>query len=101
MEYAIYLFVIIVAALFLLLPFVRGVSPVNYFQEIDKEKKNKAEKEQNIKDDIESTKLALRDLDMENKIGKIANDDYEALKDELLGEWKSAEDEYKQIKNKS
>jgi hypothetical protein len=37
---------------------------------------------------------------MENKIGKISNDDYEVLKDELLDEWKSAETEYKQIKSK-
>jgi sortase (surface protein transpeptidase) len=100
MEYIVYAVVIILALLFVLLPFIRGASSAKYFQETDKAKKSKADKEQNIKDDIESTKLALRDLDMENKIGKISNDDYEVLKDELLDEWKSAEDEYKQMKNK-
>jgi len=82
------------------MPFVRGASHVNYFQEADKVKKTKEDKEQNLRDDIESTKLALRDLDMENKIGKIANDDYEILKDELLDEWQSSENEYKKIKSK-
>ena len=86
--------------MFLLIPFIRGTRSVNYFQETDKVKKKKEEKEQSVKDNIESTKLALRDLDMENKIGKISNEDYEILKDELLEEWKSAENEYKQIKSK-
>ena len=85
---------------FLLLPFLYGSAQVNFFQELDPVKKRAADQEQNIKDDIESTKLALRDLDMENKIGKIANEDYEILKDELLEEWKSSENQFKQIKRK-
>jgi len=97
MQYVIYVMIIFAALLFLILPFVRGANPANYFQDLDIIKKKKADKEQNIKDEIESTKLALRDLDMENKIGKIANEDYEVLKDELLDEWKSAENEYKKL----
>lgn len=98
MEYIVYIGIILVSLVFLIFPFLRGTSQTKFFQELDQEKKRKEDREQNIKDDIESTKLALRDLDMENKIGKISNDDYEVLKDELLDEWKSAEEEFKQIK---
>lgn len=69
----------------------------------DKEntKEEKAQKAKNdaleqLADRIESTKLALRDLDMENKIGKIAPGDFEALKSELLEEWAEAEELYKE-----
>ncbi len=48
-----------------------------------------------LADKIESTKLALRDLDMENRIGKIAPGDFETLKSELLEEWQEAEEQYK------
>jgi len=84
--------------IYLSLPFIRGSRFGKYFNDLDERINLKENQEQNIKDKIESAKLALRDLDMENKIGKIANEDYNVLKDELLDEWNSAESEYKQVK---
>jgi hypothetical protein len=90
--------IILASLLFLALPFLKGPVDTGYFKESDRLHDANLNKEQNIKDKIESTKLALRDLDMENKIGKIANEDFDLLKNELLDEWKSAEDEFSTLK---
>ena len=51
-----------------------------------------------IQDKIKSIKASLKDLKLENEIGKLSNQDYHILKAELLREWSENE---KKIKNKS
>lgn len=95
MIYIITALLLLGALAFLLYPFFTGAgknieAPWN---EEGKEKELRDEKEQ-LHDRIESAKLALRDLDMENKIGKISPGDFEILKEELLEEWSQAKHAY-------
>ena len=51
----------------------------------------------NIEDNIMSIKASLKDLHLENQIGKLSNSDFESLREELLKEWSLCEDMKKNI----
>lgn len=91
--YIIFLVLLTGSLVFLAYPFLKGAKSGEYFQSQDMAVVKKQTREQDIKDKIESAKMALKDLDMENRIGKISSEDYEAIKDELLEEWQSAKNE--------
>ena len=95
MIYVIMAFLLLGALAFLLYPVFTGtgqkIQPP--WTEENRQGRLRGEKEE-LSDRMESAKLALRDLDMENKIGKISPDDFEILKGELLEEWVEAKHDY-------
>ncbi|MDH5720531.1 MAG: hypothetical protein OEZ13_07890 [Spirochaetia bacterium] len=56
---------------------------------------------ESLQDTIQSTRLALRDLDLEHKIGKISSEDFDALKKEMLSDWAKVEEEYNALLKKN
>jgi len=99
MIYLLFTIITIASLVFLLAPFIKGsssISPDSLTGSLDKEYLE----QESMRDQIESSKLSLRDLDLEHKIGKIASDDFEILKNELLLEWKSAETSLKKAGSK-
>ncbi len=85
--YLIFFLVIIAGIIYLSLPFIRGDA---FTRSLDPTLANDHEL-MKLKDQAETLKLALRDLDLENKIGKIDVNDFNLLKKELLAEWAAVE----------
>ena len=54
----------------------------------------------NIQNKIDSIKSSLKDIELENKIGKMSNEDTEIFRAELLREWALEEKKLKSIKMK-
>lgn len=79
---------IVLAALYVILPLVTG-------EELIEERADAARKKEDLSDQIESARLSLRDLDFEHKIGRISDEDFAMLKKELLVEWSDAEETLK------
>ena len=102
MIYFILVLILVGALIFLFYPFINGSieTIVPPWQESG-EKGKRYDQIEELADRMESTKLALRDLDMENKIGKISSGDFEILKAELLEEWVEAKHEYEALAGKS
>ncbi|MDH5717158.1 MAG: zinc ribbon domain-containing protein [Spirochaetia bacterium] len=102
MIYIIFLIVIIISAVILLLPIMKGDAAEYIIEESASEKKNTEDEKklQDLHDKIESTKLALKDLDLEHNIGKISNEDFDLLKKELLSDWVEQEEIYKNLLTK-
>jgi len=84
MIYFLFVLILLLSAFVLIWPYLRGYNDIVFNDEAGK-------KAESTSDQIESIKLALRDLDLESKIGKISQDDFHSLKDELLEEWQEAE----------
>ena len=81
--------IVAVSCLIIAVPFIRGDALSVY--ESGTETSGGVSRQEVLADKIESTRLALKDLDLENKIGKIAQEDFNFLKSELLKEWADAE----------
>jgi len=84
MIYFLFVLILLLSAFVLIWPYLRGYNDIIFNDGAGK-------KAESTSDQIESIKLALRDLDLESKIGKISQDDFDSLKDELLEEWQEAE----------
>ncbi|MES0490094.1 MAG: hypothetical protein ABUK01_08890 [Leptospirales bacterium] len=100
MIYIIFTILCIGSLIYLTLPFIQGANvalEANYLEN----RSSKDSKIEQLSDHIQSLKLALRDLDQENKIGKIDPGDFESIKDEMLIDWKYSEEQLNRLKSKT
>jgi len=100
MEYIVLAIVTLAGLSFLLLPVLRGGSIGSGKDLFSLEESLKKKRSDELKDQIESIKLSLKDMDLEHKIGKIADGDFSILKNELLDEWKNTEALYQEALKK-
>ena len=84
----IYIALVLFLMIFFFYPFIQGDHLLSekkqYFNKPDKVNEKWIEK-------IEVAKAALKDVQLEKQIGKLSENEYEMIKQELLNEWKEAE----------
>ena len=84
-----YIIFVSVSLAFLLYPVLYGtdVSSKADISSTGNQENQEIKEDIEIKDKIKSLKASLKDIQLENQIGKLANQDYEILRAELLKEW--------------
>ena len=80
-----YLLLIIFSIAFLYYPHLSGV--VNLDDFFDDSSNKEDSKNIMIQDNINSIQASLKDLHLENQIGKLSDSDFDILREELLKEW--------------
>lgn len=90
MLYLIAFIIVSLSFLFILIPYLKGESYI--FDD------GTVSEDEDLNDRIESVRLSLRDLDLEYKIGKLSEKDFNLLRKELLKEWSELDDELQVVK---
>ena len=103
MIYIFFFLIFAIAVLYFTLSLSKGYGYNLLAEKITGEEKMSEDekKAEALQDSIQSMRLALRDLDLEHKIGKISEEDFETLKKEMLSDWAGVEEEYNALLKKN